>query len=483
MKIFSFFILIIKSQTSVEWTEDLLSSNLSLFDSVNTNNSPLEIAKNLNFTIKNLELENFYNNNNGGLLKINVPIINYYLNNSILKNSTSTNGGAFFYNSYFPIYVFNCTFKDNNVTVHGGSIYMTSSMINTYSIINCLFENTYSGNMGGGIFISSAPQSFVNIYECTFFKCFSLSHGGALYIYSGNLALDISKICITNCFINTITSTPQGSILYIYSGSTFLSKIDYLSAYNCGKLGSSTGLIYFYGAEQRCQSLNFSNNQVHTTSAGHFIQNYASLYQFCNFLNSTSSTNYVLYFQFGNFQVDLHQSNIIGNDCKQYGIWAYVNIASRFFIKYCILINNLASVNLLYGWNGYSQTAKSCYIVYTGTWAVGFSDDGCIFSSSLTSTYLLTHYSTFLCKTPEELGILNININNEPCQTQPNIPTTCILITSNEQNTLISLTNILNILLIPLINNFDFYFIFLESKYNNLNFKINFNCESENVFS
>ena len=426
--------LFIRSQTDVTWTDDLSVVNLSLFKPNEIINKRLQIAQKVRYTVDELNLNGISSTSSGGSFRIINPSLEYFVKNNFFHDNSSPNGGAFFFNSFFPLFLSNCSFKNNNSTNQGGSIYLTNTLSNTYTISNCIFEDTNANTFGGAIFLSSSFQVFFNFWECTLYKCKSNNHGGGFYLYSIDLRTNISKICISFCFFQTVNSGFFGTSCYIQSGSTGLIRIEFLSCYSCGVLGSSTGTIYINNAEHSIHGLNYSLNRAHTSCIGYFYSTISSIYQYNNFINCSSSANYGIHFSYGGFQIDFDYSNIIRNDCKQYGIfYSSGSVIFKFFVKYCIFLNNIVSSHLFFFSPVARQTIRSCYIVLSGSGTLQNTqtNENCIITSVLTQTYLLTHYSTYLCQTPYELGILDINSGS--CQTQPPIPTSCFIESNNEQ--------------------------------------------------
>ena len=229
-----------------------------------------------------------------------------------------------------------------------------------------------------------------------------------MYIYVSNLKSDISKVCYTNCYINSSSTTLYRTCFYIELSSINLLKLNFISCFNYGETIYSSGTCYLYPGEHYCNGLNLSKNYTHSISISNFYPTFSSIYQYNNFLNCSSSSNHDLYFNYGGYQIDLDYSNFIGNNGKSYIVYYLSGLEYKLFIKYSIFISNLAITYLMFS-SSHIQTARLCYIIHFGNWCSNFNNENCLIVSSYTKTFLLTHYSTYLYNTPNELGDLNVN--------------------------------------------------------------------------
>ena len=297
--------------------------------------------------------------------------------------------------------------------------------------------------------MTSGYYVLFNFFECTLVNIKSYYSGGCIYLDSSNLRTNISKICASSCFLTYEHSSALGTFCYLKSNSNNLIKLEYTSFSQSGTLNSATGIIYITKGEHFLNSLNFSHNLAHTSSIGYFYPTLSSIYQYNNFVNSSSYLNYGINFHYSGYQFDLDFSNFINNNFKQYGIFFQgCGTQYKLFIKYCIFLYNNVSSHLFYTQHTQYQTIRSCYIILLGSGVLEyyFINENCIVTTGVTSTYILTHYSTYFCKTPNELGVLQIN--QEPCQTHPPIQTSCLIFTNNEQISLTFLSNLFYIFII-----------------------------------
>ena len=476
------------SDIFIGWDNNTNNETISFSSSFDSVSKSIDLGSKLNIGFKNMDFESKNGENKGSAIRVPRPTIIYHINNTNFKNnSNSKEGGAVFLDVLHEVIVDNCTFENHysdsnggstniisdsfihhsntksinstskssggygyfytsrsnfsnnwieksNSIVHGGGIYLQGSTSNLHNIINCFFADCISQYNGGALFISA---NNIKISESTFFRCISKYNGGSIYI-SGS-ALHIIKICCNNCSL-----TQSGG----YYGSSF-----YLSASGLQKMSLislslisnpvSYSTFYSIAGEHVYDSFNFSYNLVYQYSCGYIYPYASSTYQYFNVINSSSQTNCHLYYY--NYKVDFSFSNIINNQGGSYWLFFQQGGGSNWFIiKYSILMNNNVSTYLLYS-NSYYQIARTCYIVHTGNWQYYFTNENSIVQTTFTSTYIITHYSTFLCLTPNELGILQIITEN--CEIKPT-PTECILNTSQEQLEITSISKILSILII-----------------------------------
>ena len=399
-----------------------------------------------NTILSNLILTNSHCNQSGGVI-YTINKENITISQNVFINSSSKLIGGTAHITTGSSNIFENWIETSNSFDLGGSFYIYCSTTNTNDIFNCYFGFCSSIKSGGALYIIAFN---INIKECTFFYCSSKENGGAIFVSKSILKILISKICCNYCSINE-SSNFHGTAIFLNGGGNYLQKVEYVSFSKCNaKLSYSP--IYMNSGEQFFHSNNFSQNSLMYYCGGRFQPYYTSIYQYINFKNSTSTTGTLSYFYRYSSSMDLEFCNIIENDCKNYGIYFEARSgANCLIIKYCIFINNILSNYLLYSTNA-NQIYRSCYIVHSGNINYYFVNDNSITSTSLTKTFIITHYSTFLCQTPLELGGLEIIISQN-CNILPT-PTECIFFT-NEGSLSGSLINsIIHLLFISLINIF-----------------------------
>ena len=401
----------------------LILNNITTFNTTGSLGGNYYITAANNVTIEKLYSLGSKGNGNGGNLWINSP--NCSISNSWFETSVSSS--------------------------YGGTIYATSTNL---MICNCFFGNSQSSHYGGALYISSSATlcSFI-LNECTFYEVQGQYAGGAIYLSASNqLFTDFSKICFFKCRILSSSSSYQGTSIYISCAiNEKLQKLYLITSVKGGITAYCDGNFYLLNGQHYIHACNFSENKANKDCIGYLNPSSPSIYQYLNCFSCTSSDNYAIFFKHITNQIDFDYSNIINNSIGSICIYVTASASTKFFIKFCILMDNIASTSLLTSVT-YTQTFRNCFINHNGPVNTLFSNELSVITTSLiTSTYLLTHYSTFICPTPIELGHLEIDqtIN---CQTLPPIPTSCSLITENEVQPLNSLSTIFNMLIISLFN-------------------------------
>ena len=436
------------SQTNVQWNDDLSDINLSLNNPFENNGKKIYFGKNMDFKLDNLQLNYITSSENGGPLVFNDPNVEYFIQNTKIDHNSGLNGGGLYITTKYPLFLKNVSFKNNTATNYGGTV-CSIATISSFHIFDTYFENSFSISYGGAIYISSSTAN-ISIIESTFFNCSSNYMGGSIHISSSSLTVDITKVCFSYNYISTSGNSLYGTSFYIYSSNTFLLKFNLVSIGFGGKTGWSTGTMRISGGEQRLKSINATENKAYDCSFGYINPSFSSSFQYMNYFNcSQPGTSYSYYFIYSSYQYDMDNCNFISNKLGSYGIYYSASQNYRFIINYCIFINNTGGSYLLY--SNSQQTIRSSFIIHSGSIFYSFSSEYCVTNPGYyTQTHLLTHYSTYLCLTPNELG--GLEIENQNCQTQPPIPTTCNFETNQEQISIMKISKVLEIMLLPLIN-------------------------------
>ena len=408
------------------------------------------------FYSKNITLRNLstYNTSgvNGGNFYISSP------NNILIENfngklsKASENGGNIFINTT-NFSISSSWFENSTSLISGGALYLNCLNDSIYDIQNCYFGFTQSSSSGGALYLKFLfSLSTLLIKDCTFFKSSSSYDAGAIFISSTNLNLDISKCCFSDCFIN---NNNWGTTICIISNNNIhVLKINLITVSSCGLVGRGFATISIEGSKQSLNGLNFTNNKVNQSSAGQFTPYQTSIYQYINILNCSSTNEYIISFfsPVSPPYIDFDYSNIIRNNAKNAGIFYKSMSTQRLIMRFCILMENSGMLYLLQShFNTYWQTYRSCFINHNGTVHNGFANDNSnVTTLSYTQTHLLSHYSTFLCLTPNELGQADCNLPKD-CQTLPPNPTLCNFETNNELQTLSTFSTIFKIFIFTLI--------------------------------
>ena len=383
------------------------------------------------FKLNNTLIKDSYSGGYGGTI-YSSSSNNVSISNLNVSNSTSTSHGGFAYITSPKSFITTSIFDNNKASSYGGSIHITTSSTNTHEIYDTYFGYCSSLSYGGAIYIGVSSLSTIKIIDCIFYYCNSKHHGGSAYVSSNHLILDIIRVCCSNSFINDASTSYMGAGFFLDGNSNqYLLKLYQLSLHSSGQTGWSYSSLYIEYGEQNINSINFSYNKAHRSSAGYFYPYFSTTIKYCNFVGCLSSSNDALQLRTAGNLFDFEYCNLIANHGNLYCIYYEGPNSKYLYIRYCIFINNAVTSYLLYSYGNYIQHARGCYIVHTGSWNYGFTNDSCNVTSISTSTYIITHHSTYLCYTPNELGGLDISATN--CQTIPPIPSTCFFESNNLQ--------------------------------------------------
>jgi len=505
-------ILLTRQAVSFNSSDDLSNVNISLSSPFSSNGSPIEFYKNVTIGLSDIEFNNVFNNKSGGSYRYVDPLQTIYTNNTLFNNSHSrSEGGSMYFDTYALVFITNCSYANSSSVSKGGSLsvktlsnfsltdsnfgrsisgdiggsvfidspyaYITknwfemtnssnnggcisvlASLNQKYYINDCYFGFCISINgYGGAIFVQTTVASYVSVIGSTFFSCKSATGGGAIYLTTTGTALSIEllKLCISQCHLLLSSSSYLGSAIYFSAGTMdCLSTFQHLSLFNNGLISYSTGMIYAFKNQHNFLAINSTKCIGLSYGFAYFRNLYYGLYRYFNIISTVSQECVYFSSETSDFSIDFEHSNIINNTCSSINIRAH-HPSSKFTIKNCILINN--SNYLLYG-SGGTQMAKNCYIIHTGSFFRSFTTEAIINTTINTETILITHYSTYLCITPLELGVLEIPCQTipdvDPCQTLPVPQTTCLLVTHEGGFSLNSLSTVLHLALSSLINTY-----------------------------
>ena len=453
------------------------------FDSNNSSTSryggSLFVEPKENLTIKNVISKNSYSANSGGFVYTTLSKNILIQNISIENSSALYYGGGAFLQSSQNITLFNCVSKNtSSVSYYGGGIYINSPSIlinqswlefskssgrggsiyvpylgfsSKFEVINTYFGECSTTGSGGAIYFynGNAYTTYAKIERTTFFKCSSNDHGGAVYYVSYYLEISFIKCCFSSCFINKTGNSYLGTCLYLcdHSGGSYHKKIEQTTFQNCGESNLSSSTIYIYNGQQSLFGVNISSCRSHSYSLGYYYPTASSTFKDLNLMNSTSLNDHGIYFNGqGGAQIDLDYSNIMFNNAKLYILYHLSSGSYKFLIKYCIFFDNNCSSHLLL--STASQTIRSSYIVRSSLISSGIGFDNCITTTSFnTQTYIITHFSTYLCPTPNELGQLALQTQIN-CQTQHPLPTSCLMNTLDNEGSMSYISVLFNFLII-----------------------------------
>jgi len=510
------FIWAVAAETEPIILNDVSSVNLSLYQPLLTGEKGIEVLKDIEVYIDDMKLESKVGSGGGSLRYVNPQVV-LKVNNLSIENSLSTgNGGSFFMQSPFTLKVSNCSFLNSSAASHGGSVYAqtTNSVIITQSLCNktrgqhggsayiysgkcnitkswftnseatqsggslficgtssnlfyqindCFFGECKCADSGGAIYVSSPTNSLTEIIDCTFYSCYSSGgNGGAIYISTqgGSIYCNIKRICFSMCLIENTSPSLSGTSLYIISSSQdLLLSMEMITCSKSGKSGRSVGSISLYYGQQSAIGINLSFCLSKESSGFEFYPSTTASYQFLNVIQCSSNSNRICYlYPQSTGSVDLSNSNVLNNtgSSSVIRVYGYLN---KFIIKNSVFYGNSGILFII---EYQTQIVRNSYIVHSGTLHSGFVFESCITTSStsfLTQTHILTHYSTYLCPTPQELGILEIPCQTIPegiypvdCPTNPPAPTTCVIHTADAVYNIISMSSMFQLIISSLLN-------------------------------
>ena len=413
-----------------------------------------------------IQYSRFFNSsagNNGGSIysMSNNAVI---LTDSIFNTTKGQNGGSAYVNTA-KCNISKTWFENSEATNGGGSLFIQGLSSNQfYEVLDCFFGECKSSQNGGAVHIYSSSYSITKIYDCTFYSCSTNGgHGGALYIatQSNSIGCDLQKICFSQCMINSTSSAYYGTALYVSSSTQdYLLSFDQLTFSNCGVLSVSQRTVFLYNGQQLAQCLNFSKCDSQEMSGFYLYPYFSSTYMFFNIVNCSSTTSCVVYIYYQSGQIDVSKMNTIYNSCNS-AVIRERGSTNMIIIKFSVFYGNIGTLFII---DSQYQMLRNCYIVHSGTLHSGFNFDLCVTTLStsvLTPTHIITHYSTYMCQTPYELGVLEVPCQTMPegiysveCPTNPPIPTTCDIHTADAAFNIVSISSIIRLMISSLINIF-----------------------------
>jgi len=458
------------------------------FDIINPNDERIDpVVPRMDLNFNNYELKNMNNTSNGGGITLTsanwvIPYLNFdnysfknmlgsygggayiqgargmFINNSRFNNCTATNhGGSLFISSINEnLFLTNTSFINGKAGGIGGSFYL-SNIYGELFIINCQFMNMISINGGGSIYLDSGAISKNMFQEIICINCSSSSNGGFAYMGLSHVYSNISilKVCMMECFTSSngkgfFCSLPTNSV----SNSSII--ISYLSCIKSSPTKAGIGVIYSNNGNQLYENNNFTNNMGYYNNIYRLSPKNGLVITYNNFFNNTVSAYTAVYVDTINVATYLKYSIFSRNDSpSSYGVVHVVassgsNILN---IQYSIFFSNL---NYLFSASSYGKLyVLSSHIIHnTHLYSLQFTEgaqcsiqtNDVIVAVEPTSTYQLSHFSTYLCQTLE--NILGLEIT--PCQTQPVPPTDCIFETNSGSSGSISLTQLFHIIYVTL---------------------------------
>ena len=288
---------------------------------------------------------------------------------------------------------------DSNILLESQRLYNNEQI----NLKNCFFSRTniYKGlnsneidlsGPSGGIIFCYLKNLTLLINECIFYQCKSNSFGGAIFYLCNTNQISGCEL-FKVCGIESSCSN-SGVFAYLCPHSTKKNNIEFVSITNCGNTGAYA--IEFMNGIQKLNSFNSSNNNL-PVGSGIIIEYSTSFYGcFCTFSNNHAISYICIYIFGGQMNKTLINSNIVNNDSPNgHGI-INVNNNGHFEIIKCYFLNNL---NKLFSVTSNSLFISNCTISHSSNdLIIGNVNTLNIFLNIIFSTYLLNHFSTFLCK-------------------------------------------------------------------------------------
>ena len=281
------------------------------------------------------------------------------------------------------------SFLNSNYILNHNNYNQRIFNIPIYYIIYSTFSNLFS-DFGGAIFITNTTNKLYCIYS-TFKYCYSNYDGGAIYYYSIlNGGFVLNKICGYSCFSNSNDNLNAGQFSYSNCPLNKLNHFNYNSILYCA---NSTNLKFYSTTLKNgnisIYSTNSSNNIV-TRMSSFFIYETSNFnFLFVNIINNFASGDFCLWP--GIFNNKIQYSNFINNSVGNYGIiHAPIMIISNIELYYLIFLSNK---NQLFSIAGGSILINNCWFEKNEI----LSGVTILSTFSLTNTFLISHYSTYLC--------------------------------------------------------------------------------------
>jgi len=256
------------------------------------------------------------------------------------------------------------------------------------------------------------------------------------------------------------TGNYYGTSIYASSSvQDILLSIDLTSCINSGKIGCSLGTLYLVYGQQNGYGVNITKC-ISKDSSGLFLMPYTTAtYQYFTISNCTSSYNNIIYINSQGSSIDFALSNILHNTGSPNIFTCYGGQINKVILKNSFFYGNNG---VLYFSNSQAQIVRNSYIIHSGTVQSGFTIESCVTTAStsiLSPTVIISHYSTYLCHTPYELGILEFPCQTMPetlpifeCPTNPPAPTTCDIFTEGAVFNFVSISSLNHFILSSLLN-------------------------------
>ncbi|MCF6281685.1 MAG: right-handed parallel beta-helix repeat-containing protein [Candidatus Polarisedimenticolaceae bacterium] len=157
-------------------------------------------------TLENVDIYSNYADNGGGIYN---SAGNFTITDSLIRNNTAINGGAFFIQSKTSgISITNTDFKDNVASGSGGGFYFNTG---SATVKDCIISGNTSTSVGGAWYVNSTDSS------PTFENCIvannSGSLGGVFFLNSANTTL------INSTLVGNSATSTGGGVMYVQNTS------------------------------------------------------------------------------------------------------------------------------------------------------------------------------------------------------------------------------------------------------------------------
>ncbi|KAG2375074.1 hypothetical protein C9374_010078 [Naegleria lovaniensis] len=260
------------SHVAIQGANNVKISRSNFVDNLSVDGWPiLEISDADTVEVKNA---NFTNNDGGALFLQNIGNVNiqdslfhrmmgpairyldiqqyssldlnaFVISNTVFSNNNAQHGAAINSNS-LGVTILNCTFSENTVSRHGGSIYITEQSENSNKVMvinNTQFfdgRNVFPSSFGGFIYATSEVGS-VSIYNSTFSHASSEDSGGCIY-------LDVPSTVLNSVYTSSCYSKYDGGGIFFEKGTVVMqqSKVSHCKSEGYGGALYMKAGVYAY---------------------------------------------------------------------------------------------------------------------------------------------------------------------------------------------------------------------------------------------
>jgi len=290
--------------------------------------------------------------------------------------------------------------SSSTVDLYVKSVFDKSQMFR-YQFERCFFAHLHAkGSNGGALCLTSGQELSIEMNNSVFFNCSVLEgyNGGGIYFYSPNHGnFSFIKVCAIECISKGFTTGFNGHSQFIFAQVHNYGFIDlqYVSVAKCCPtilLTRWAGSTLYYGCHL-ISNTNFSNNKVEWHSA--FVSR-ESTFLHADFITTArnSAITYGCLQLYNVGESSISQMNFVNNSQSSSQFGLLFSLSPSSLIKDSVFSGNIISGSSLF--NGGSGTLRiiSCYI---DSYSYKSTSPTVISPLSLTPTFSIVHYDTFLC--------------------------------------------------------------------------------------